>query len=160
VPSIELRALLPDDAGPVRALVVGLVERSPYGVSPRAALEGTLLGRDPDYAGIIALDGEGIAGVVLYGAIAGADGAGRLNLVAIEHGQRMRGVATMLIEAAIDALRVQGKRFVTVELPDDPELAQSKSLLVRCGFRLEARVPDYFRDGVDLAILRRDLKRG
>jgi GNAT superfamily N-acetyltransferase len=141
-------------------LVVALVERSPYGLSPRAALEGTLAGRDPEYAGIVALDDAGITGVVLYGGIAGAEGAGRLNLVAIEHGKRMQGVATMLVEAAVEALRAEGKRFVTVELPDDPDLAQSESLLGRCGFQLEAHVPDYFRDGVDLAILRRNLGRG
>jgi ribosomal protein S18 acetylase RimI-like enzyme len=158
VPSLELRSLRPDDAELVRTLVVSLVERSPYGVSPRAALEATLEGNDPDYAGIVALDGVGVAGVVLYGAIAGAEGAGRLNLVAIEHGKRMRGVATLLVEAAIDALRAEGKRFVTVELPDDPDLAESKSLLGRCGFQVESRVADYFRDGVDLAILRRDLR--
>ena len=36
-----------------------------------------------------------------------------------------------------------------------PALLAAKQLLLRCQFSVDATVADYFRDGVDLAILRR-----
>jgi hypothetical protein len=43
------------------------------------------------------------------------------------------------------------------ELPDDPVMGQVRALLASVGFEEEARVPDFYRDGVGLTLLRRDL---
>jgi ribosomal protein S18 acetylase RimI-like enzyme len=133
------------------------ITRSPYGRGPLGALDGALDGKSSEYRALAATEDQRIVGLVVYGTTAGAEGAGRLYLVAIDRGARMRGIATSLVEAAVHALGGEGARFVTVEIPDDPTLAASRSLLARCGFRVEAKVAEYVRAGVGLVILRRNL---
>jgi hypothetical protein len=56
--------------------------------------------------------------------------------------------------AAGDASRTAGARYMLAELPDDPALGSVLTLLREHGFHEEARVPDFFRDGVALTFLR------
>jgi ribosomal protein S18 acetylase RimI-like enzyme len=99
-----------------------------------------------------------VVGVVVFGAIAGSLGAGRVQLIVVSRSSRRSGIASALIERALDVLAAERMRAAFVELPDDPALSAATRLLVRCGFRIEARVADHFRDGIDLAVLRRDLE--
>jgi hypothetical protein len=48
-------------------------------------------------------------------------------------------------------------RLVVVELADHPTLAPAHHFLKEMGFREEARVADFYRDGVALLLLRLDL---
>ena len=59
-----------------------------------------------------------------------------------------------LVDAVAEAARADGARFVVAELPDDPAIGAVLALLRGHGFREEAHVPDYFRDGVALSVLR------
>ena len=155
--SVTLRGLRPDDGPAIRAFVFPEIDRSPYGAGARSALEAVLAGSDPEAHGLVAIHDGRLVGIAVYGAIAGSVGAGHLQLIVIDQDARMHGIATRLVRAVIDALGDERMRFVAVELPDDPALSASKQLLLRCGFQVETTVADYFRDGIDLAILRRDL---
>jgi ribosomal protein S18 acetylase RimI-like enzyme len=158
--ALTLRALEPRDSAAVRALALPEIARSPYAGGASAALEAAIAGTTREARGIIALNQTALVGVVVLGEIAGAEGAGRLQLIVVDEGARSRGIATRLVEQAAARLGADGMRFVAVELPDEPELAAAKRLLLRCGFHVEATVADYFRDGVDLAILQRALPTG
>ena len=158
--TVTLRALRAEDGSVARALALPEIERSPYGVSMRSALDAVLAGTDPDSRGLVAIHDGLLVGLAVYGAIAGALGAGRLQLIVVDRDLRLRGIATQLVHSAVAALGAEGMRFVTVELPNDPALSAAKLLLLRCSFSVEATVADYFRDGVDLAILRRELTAG
>ena len=46
---------------------------------------------------------------------------------------------------------------VFAEMPDDPAIGQVRALLASVGFEEEARVPDFYRAGVALTLLRREL---
>jgi len=50
-----------------------------------------------------------------------------------------------------------GARFLLAEMPDDPALGTVFALLREHGFREEARVPDFYREGVALTFLRLEL---
>ena len=154
---IEIRDLTAADAEVVRALVVSSVGDTAYASSARSALETAIAGSDPDARAAVAVASEGVIGLIVYGAIAGAIGTGRVQLIVTAGSHRRRGVATRLLDTAVTRLTTDGARVAFVELPDDPALAAGKHLLLRNGFDVEASVTDYFRDGVDLAILRRDL---
>jgi ribosomal protein S18 acetylase RimI-like enzyme len=104
--------------------------------------------------------GDEIAGVIVFGIFGGTSGAGRLHFVVVESGARRAGVARALVEAALDALRTDGARFVLAELPDDPHaLPDARTFLLALGFVQESRVEDFYRDGVALSFLRRELTR-
>ena len=118
--------------------------------------------RDPGEEGraLASIAGDDVQGVIVFGIFGGASGAGRLHLVAVETRARRHGVARALVSAAIELLEESGARFVLAELPDDPrELRDSRDCLEALGFREESRVDDFFRDGVALAFMRRELAR-
>jgi ribosomal protein S18 acetylase RimI-like enzyme len=154
---IRIRDLAPADAEAVRSLVLSGFGETAYASSAHSALETAIADSDPDARAAIAVARDEVIGLILYGAIAGAIGTGRVQFVITADSHRRRGIATRLLEEAVMHLTTEGARVVFVELPDEPDLAGGRHLLLRNGFRVEASVTDYFRDGVDLAILRRDL---
>ena len=62
-----------------------------------------------------------------------------------------------LLSAILDEARSEGARLVVAEMPDDPAIGQVRALLASVGFEEEARVPDFYRAGVALTLLRREL---
>ena len=64
------------------------------------------------------------------------------------------------MSAAIASLEDRDARFMLAELPDDPrELGGSRDFLEALGFHEESRVDDFYRDGIALAFMRRELSR-
>jgi len=152
-----LRPLSAGDAPSVRRLVAGEVGGTPYGDPLLPVLELALEGDSREARGMVAESADGIVGLVLYGLVSGALGAGRLHLIVVTAAARLGGVGSRLVDAATEELRAWGARFVAAELADDPVLAPARTLLNRTGFAEEARVGDYYRDGVALTLMRREL---
>ncbi len=112
---------------------------------------------DPEHrALVIARDGT-IAGLVLYGAIAGTDGGARLHTAILAPGVDVDDVGERLMRAMSTASRDAGARFILAELPDDPAIGTVLTLLRDFGFQEEARVPDFYREGIALTFLRLNL---
>ena len=154
---LEIRTLRPEDRSAAQELAAGELLQSPYAELPASALSTALGDESREARGLVSVaDGE-LTGLVVYGVVAGAIGTGRLHLVAVSAAARLQGVASALIAAAFDQLRSEGTRVVFAEMPDDPGLAPGRALLLRERFVEEARVADFFRDGVSLILLRRDL---
>jgi hypothetical protein len=61
------------------------------------------------------------------------------------------------MRAVRDIARDAGARYLLAEMPDDPALGTVLALLRDHGFEEEARVPDFFREGVALSFLRLNL---
>ena len=157
IAELEIRPLLPGDRSAAQELAAGELLQSPYGELPSSALATALGSQSAEARGLVSVaDGE-VTGLVVFGTVAGAIGTGRLHLVAVSAAARLRGVASALIAAAFDRLRSEGVRVVFAELPDDAGLAPGRALLLRERFTEEARVADFFRDGVSLILLRRDI---
>ena len=154
---VAIRALWPEDADAARELVEAEVAGTPYAELPRWALDAALTGESDEARACVAVrESSALVGIVLFGLVAGAEGAGRLILVTVTAAARRQGVGAQLVTAAVDDLARRGARFAGIELPDDPALQPGRALLLRSGFREDSRVPDFYRDGVDLVFLRRD----
>jgi ribosomal protein S18 acetylase RimI-like enzyme len=154
---LEIRPLQPSDRSAAQELAAVELLQSPYGELPASALSTALGGQSAEARGLVSVAGDEVTGLVVFGVVAGAIGTGRLHLVAVSAAARLRGVASALISAAFERLRSEAVRVVFAEVPDDPGFAPGQSLLLREGFIEEARVADFFRDGVSLILLRRDL---
>jgi ribosomal protein S18 acetylase RimI-like enzyme len=98
-----------------------------------------------------------VVGVAVFGLVAGAEGAGKMHGMAVAPEAQRQGVARALIEAFVEQLARRGARFVLVEFPDAAELAGGRTLLQHAKFAEESRVKDYFRDGIALVFLRRNI---
>jgi ribosomal protein S18 acetylase RimI-like enzyme len=128
-----------------------------YASAPRFALARALSSTEVQVL-VAETDGK-IVGVAAYGLVAGAEGAAKMHGMAVAPEAQRHGIARMLIEAFAADLKKRGARFVVVEFPDAPELAGGRTLLQQAKFVEESRVKDYFRDGIALVFLRRDLTR-
>jgi GNAT superfamily N-acetyltransferase len=148
------RALLPEDAQGTRTLLMGALGVTPYIDRALEVLELAERGNDPEHrALVIARDGT-VAGLVLYGTIAGTKGGARLHTAVLVPGVQADDVGQRLMRAMSDVSRAAGARFMLAEMPDDPALGTVLALLRQHGFKEEARVPDFFREGVALTFLR------
>ncbi len=90
-----------------------------------------------------------VTAVALVGLVAGSTGAGRVHLLA--------GNDPHLVARACDVLRAMGARFAMAEWPDEAPYGAAIRRMREEGFEEEARIPDFYRDGVALLFLRRDL---
>jgi ribosomal protein S18 acetylase RimI-like enzyme len=125
------------------------------------ALQSAVRAPGPEVRALARMTGDEVEGVIVFGIFGGASGAGRLHFVVVENRARRSGVARALVSAAIESLGTSRARFVLAELPDDPrELGGARDFLEALGFREESRVDDYFRDGIALAFMRRELTGG
>ncbi|HJU68552.1 MAG TPA: GNAT family N-acetyltransferase [Gemmatimonadaceae bacterium] len=155
--AVTLHPLSASDAPPARALADAVLGDAPFAGSMLTALEHALRSSSDEYRAIVARDVNAVIGVIVFGETAGALGAGRIYFVAVASAERRRGIGTALVEAACNAVRSSGGRFVMMELAEEPWTDAGRALARRTGFRREGGVPDYARDGVHLVLLRRDL---
>jgi ribosomal protein S18 acetylase RimI-like enzyme len=153
----EPRPLSPDDHVPARVLLMGTLGVTPYIDRALEVLELAERGHDDEHrALVIARDGT-VAGLALFGVVAGAVGVSKLHAAAVAPSVNLADVGERIIMAVVETARRTGARLIVAELPDDPAIGQMRALLSSAGFEEEARVPDYYRDGVALTLLRREL---
>lgn len=158
--SATIREFRDADRSSVLALVDQEISRSRYAATLRGAVEAVFAHDDPDSRALVTFRAGKLVGIIIFGTVAGAEGAGRLQLIVTDPGSRRTGIASALVEAAVEELRRSAARFVVVELPDDPELAPAAALLEHRGFVVDARVRDFHRDGMDLVVFRRPMTGG
>lgn len=103
---------------------------------------------------LAALERGRLAGVVLYGVVAGAANTASVLWIVVHPDCRRRGIGGRLLLGALDEMDVEGARLVVAELPGEAETRAAEALLAAHGFALEGEVPDYVRDGVALRIYR------
>lgn len=150
------RAITPEDAEPVHALVLGVLGVTPY-VDRTLDLVSAAERGDPEVrALVIARDGT-VAALALFGPVAGASGAWHLHMLLTAAGIDAKVVGGALVDAALADVRANHGRFLLAELPADPVIGSSLTLLRSKGFRQVGRIPDFYREGVALLFLRRDL---
>lgn len=132
-----------------RALIESALGGTPYLERALELLRVAQRGESDECCAVWSEHGGAVRAVALVGLVAGARGAGRIHL--------LLGEDPRLVRRSCDVLRAMGARFAIAEWPDDAPFASAFGQLRQAGFRVEARVPDYYRPGVDQVILRSDL---
>jgi ribosomal protein S18 acetylase RimI-like enzyme len=155
---VSFRPLRAGDVPVMRRLLSSELGGTPYGDALVPVFELAMEGSSRESRVLVATAGDEVVGFILYGLVAGASGAGRLHGVAVTAAARLSGIATRLVDAAVAELSALGARMVIAELANDPVHAPGLALLRRSQFVEEARIADYYRDGVDQLVLRRELE--
>jgi len=151
------RALSAEDHVSARVLLMGALGVTPYIDRAMEILQRAELGHDVEHrALVIARDGT-VAALALFGAVAGAVGVSKLHAAIVAPSVSVADVGERIVSAVLDTTRHEGGRLIVAELPDDPVMNQARALLTSAGFEEEARVPDFYRDGVALTLMRRAL---
>jgi hypothetical protein len=150
-----LRPLMPDDAEAARALVGDRFDGTRYRTRALELLDEALRFEDPEYMGLVALDGEPsrLAGLILFGTVAGARSVVKVHGVVCT----AREVAVALLEAVRHASENSSERMIVCELPDDAPFEITAEALAESGYEEEGRVPDFVSDGVAMRLMVRPL---
>jgi hypothetical protein len=152
VDALELRALMPEDAGAARALVSG-PEFGGTRYEPRLLeqLENALRFEDPEYMAVLALSAPraDLVGLILFGTVAGARQVVKVHAVVGAD----REVLRALLEVVTDLAERSEERMIVCELPEDTPFARASEALRASGFAEEGRIPDFVRDGVAMRLL-------
>lgn len=144
------------DAEAARALAFSVLGVTPY-VDRVVELLAAAEHGDPDsQALIIERDGTAAA-LALYGPIAGTANTWRLAAAIVLPQVDLAEVGRVIVDAVVTRVRDAGGRLLVAEIADDVALGRSLALLQANGFKQEGRVRDFFRTGVSLIFLRRDL---
>jgi ribosomal protein S18 acetylase RimI-like enzyme len=149
------RPIAPEDAAGAHQLLVQRLGVTPYIDRAVEILEIAERGGDEENRAYVVARDKTVVGLALFGSIAGTEAGFRLHVLAVE--SRESDVGQRLVEAVVSAVQESGGRFVIAELADETALATTIALLRSNGFAEVGRIPDYYRDGVPLVILRRDL---
>lgn len=151
---LDPRPLLPEDTQGTRVLLMGALGVTPYIDRALEVLELAERGGDSEHrALVIARDGT-VAALALFGEIAGSAHGAKLYTAVLAPGVRAEEIGPRLMRAVVDMLKAAGCRFLLAEMPDDPAIGNILTLLRHQGFTEEARVPDFYRDGVALSFLK------
>lgn len=150
------RSLVASDAGRARALISGVLDGTPYAARTRELLAAAGRGDPETRALVIERDGVVLA-LAIFGPIAGTRDGWELSALLIAPGDEAATAGRALVDAVLEAARAARGRFVLAEMPADPVLGTSLTVLRKRGFRQEGRIPDFYRDGVALLFLRRGL---
>lgn len=148
------RPLSPGDAEPVRALILSTLGITPYVDRVLELLAEAERGDADTSALTIERDGT-VAALALFGEIAPSNGVWKLHTLLISEQVDAREIGGALLDAIVARLRTLGARSLLAELPADPAIGRTLTLLRARSFRQEGRIPHFYRDDVALLFLRR-----
>lgn len=144
--------LLPRDRAPLERLLRGSGFFTGDEVSVALELiDLGIEGRDT-YRFFVAEDGGEAAGYCCYGPTPCTEGTFDLYWIAVRPDLRRGGVGRALMEAAEGAVRARGGRLLLVETASKPLYDPTRAFYERIGYRIEARVRDFYRPGDDKII--------
>jgi hypothetical protein len=149
------RPIAPEDAAGAHQLLVQRLGVTPYIDRAVEILEIAERGDDPEHRAYVVARDKTVVALALFGSIAGTEAGFKLHTLVVE--SRESDVSARLLEAVCASVVASHGRFLIAELADETALATTISLLRGNGFAEAGRIPDYYRDGVALTILRRDL---
>ncbi len=138
-----MRAVVPGDAEPARALVLRQFGGTRYEARLLELLASALVGADD--RGVLALASGSPVGIALYGDVAGTAGTLKIHLVSAVQPGALRVLLAK-------ALRTPA-RLVVAEVPEDDHFAPMDAILAAAGFRVDGRVDDWVADGVGMRLL-------
>jgi acetoin utilization deacetylase AcuC-like enzyme/GNAT superfamily N-acetyltransferase len=114
-------------------------------------------GRQSGYEFVLANAGARLAGYTCYGRIPGAEHGYDLYWIVVDTVNRQHGIGGELLARTEAAVRRTAGRFLLAETSSTPKYAAARAFYLHHGFRELVRITDFYRDGDDKIIYRKDL---
>ncbi len=144
--------------------IVAIVEQGGVFNDEEAAMVRQLLDyyfREPEqdeYLFVTAEEDGHVFGFASYGRIALTQKNYELNWIATDRNVLRGGVGSALLRAVEDISRERGGRFLNLETSSTEPYAAARAFYDRHGYAIVAHIPDYYADGDDMIVYRKELK--
>jgi hypothetical protein len=137
-------------------LVSETLDGTPY-LERVTELLGAAEADDPECRALVIARDATVAALALYGPVAGAVDVWRIAMLLFAPQVESREAGRAIIDVVVEQVRVSRARLLVAELPADAVLGRTLTVLRANGFRQEARIPDFYREGVAQLFLRREV---
>lgn len=148
---MPLRPLRPEDRPRLERLLAAISAFNPADRAVALELIDDALakGEESDYRFLCAEEEGELAGYVCFGRIPLTEASFDLYWIAVDPAFRGRGVGRRLLSAAEEAIRSQGGAQLFAETSSLPLYESARAFYEATGFRLLARLPDFYAPGND-----------
>jgi ribosomal protein S18 acetylase RimI-like enzyme len=106
----------------------------------------------------LAEEGTAIMGYICYGPTPLTDGTWDLYWEAVDREKQGQGIGDALIKAAERATRKAKGRIAVIETSSTPAYEKTRRFYLSHGYKIVARIPDFYSPGDDKVILQKRLK--
>jgi ribosomal protein S18 acetylase RimI-like enzyme len=117
------------------------------------------LAGDPEYIVNVLANGE-ISGYECHGPVPLTDGTFDLYWIVVDPRAQKRGFGRSLLRAAEEDVVRRGGRLLLIETSSQESYAPTINFCKRNGYRLEARIHDFYRPGDDKLVFAKTLECG
>ena len=156
-PDAGPRDLAPGDSRAAREFIAGTLLGTPY-IERAMELLAAAERLDHETRAKVVVRDAGMTSLALYGPVAGALDTWRIGMLVLGPRAEPQTIGRAILSAVVEDARAAGARILLAELPADAVLGRTLSLLRANGFRQEARIPDFYREGVALLFLRHEME--
>jgi hypothetical protein len=150
-----LRLLDAHDAPAATRLIDATLGQTSYRERAREILEAAVRG-DPEWQ-VVAVILASVDVMAAFGPVSGAEGVWRIGFLLFGEAAARADVARQVIVHIARVAHRAAARMLVAELPADEVMGASITALRANGFQQEARIPDFYREGVAQLFLRREL---
>ncbi len=155
---LDVHAAREQDLAGALALLAWEQERNPWLTRMPELLRAAVDNPAGEYRACVAVrDGE-LVGSGVYGLVGGAKGTGVIHGVFVAARSRRAGIGLRIMLYMTQDLSTSNSRMIVAEVPGDPRVMKYRALLIANGFMEEARIDDYYSDGVPQIISRFDIQ--
>ncbi|MBY0232555.1 MAG: GNAT family N-acetyltransferase [Gemmataceae bacterium] len=155
------RPARPEDTPALMALTAATGVFKPYEVEVlKEVLDEFHAGRSGDeHAAIVLEEGGAILGYAYYAPDIMTDRSWHLYWIAVEKGGQGKGAGSRLMAQVEADVRSRNGRMMFIETSSMPHSELTRKFYLKMGYRLEARLRDFYSDGDDLCVFRKRLDR-
>jgi ribosomal protein S18 acetylase RimI-like enzyme len=98
-------------------------------------------------------------GVAYFVPVKATDRVWELLMIAVHPAQQGSGHGAAMMAHMEASLRERGQRLVLVQTSASPRYERTRAFYLKLGYEIEARVRDYYTEGEDMIMFRKDLTK-
>lgn len=156
VSSTHVRPLRAEDRPQLEKLLRASHNFTPEEVTTALEVIDDALRGDADYI-INVVESSEVAGYECHGPTPLTDGTFDLYWIVVDPAAQKRGLGRLLLRAAEEDVARRGGRLLLIETSSQPSYEATVRFYKRNGYRLEARIHNFYRPGDDKLVLAKDI---
>jgi len=155
----KIRAVQARDRAPIEDFLRASPNFTPEEADTALELIDEALAGDADYLVYVLQDDQGrVVGYECHGPVPLTDGTFDLYWIAVDPSMQKRGFGRLLLRAAEEDVARRAGRLILIETSSQPGYASTVQFYKRNGYRLEARIHDFYHRGDDKLVFAKDIE--